>query len=46
MIISFHPHARERMEERGVKEAEVIATVSEGEQFPVCERRRSDEVNL
>jgi hypothetical protein len=34
MIISLHPHARERMEERGVKEAEVMATVSEGEQFP------------
>jgi hypothetical protein len=34
MIIRLHPHARERMEERGVTEAEIQATVSEGEEFP------------
>ena len=35
MAIKFHPHAKERAVERGATEAEVIATVEEGEQFPV-----------
>ncbi len=30
----IHPHARERMAERGATEAEVIATVQAGERFP------------
>jgi hypothetical protein len=30
----IHPHARERMIERGATEAEVIATVEAGEKFP------------
>ncbi len=34
MNIRIHPHARERMLERGASEAEVIATVQEGEKFP------------
>ena len=34
MEIRFHPHARERMEERGTTEEEVKATVEQGEQFP------------
>ncbi|MCX7824332.1 MAG: DUF4258 domain-containing protein [Verrucomicrobiae bacterium] len=34
MSVQIHPHARERMEERGATEAEVIATVEAGEQFP------------
>jgi hypothetical protein len=34
MRVRFHSHAKERMEERGATEAEVIATVREGEQFP------------
>jgi hypothetical protein len=34
MAILFHPHARERMEERGTTEAEVRTTVNEGEKFP------------
>jgi len=34
MIIRLHPHARERLAERGTNEAEVLATVEEGERFP------------
>ena len=34
MNVKFHPHARERMAERGATEAEVIAAVREGERFP------------
>ena len=34
MEIRFHPHAKERMEERGTTEEEVKATVKHGEQFP------------
>ena len=33
MISKFLPHARERMEERGVTEYEIINTVEEGEEF-------------
>jgi len=35
MAIYFHPHALERMKERGATEEEVINTVEKGEQFPV-----------
>ena len=34
MNILIHPHAKERMEERGATEAEVRATIAEGEKFP------------
>lgn len=34
MEVRFHPHARERMMERGVNENEVKATIERGEQFP------------
>lgn len=34
MSVRFHPHARERMEERGATADEVKATVENGEQFP------------
>lgn len=34
MAVRLHPHARERMEERGASEAEVKATVEQGESFP------------
>jgi len=34
MVVRLHPHARERMEERGVTEDEEQATVASGEQFP------------
>jgi hypothetical protein len=34
MEIVIHPHAKERMEERGATEAEVRATIAEGEKFP------------
>ncbi|GBC85425.1 hypothetical protein HRbin11_01874 [bacterium HR11] len=34
MEIRLHPHARERMVERGVTEEEVRMTVTNGEQFP------------
>lgn len=34
MVVRLHPHARERLEERGATEEEVIRTVTEGEAFP------------
>lgn len=34
MAVRFHPHARQRMAERGATEAEVRATVESGERFP------------
>ncbi len=34
MNVRLHPHARARLAERGATEAEVIATVQAGEQFP------------
>ncbi|MCX6906560.1 MAG: DUF4258 domain-containing protein [Verrucomicrobia bacterium] len=33
MNVRIHPHARQRMAERGATEAEVIATVEGGERF-------------
>ncbi|MFH1039136.1 MAG: DUF4258 domain-containing protein [PVC group bacterium] len=34
MNIRFHPHAIERMKERGADEKEVIGTIQSGEKFP------------
>jgi hypothetical protein len=34
MKIRLHPHARMRLAERGATEAEIVATVAEGERFP------------
>ncbi len=34
MAVHFHPHARERMDERNVTEDEVNATIEQGEKFP------------
>lgn len=34
MSIRFHPHAVERMVERGATEAEVMSTIEKGEWFP------------
>ena len=34
MAILIHPHARERMHERGTTEAEIRTTVSKGDKFP------------
>lgn len=34
MAVHFHPHARERMEERGATEDEVEAVIEQGEEFP------------
>jgi hypothetical protein len=34
MNIRLHPHARERLAERGATEEEVLAAVREGERFP------------
>ena len=34
MSVRLHPHARDRLAERGATEDEVIATVEGGEQFP------------
>jgi hypothetical protein len=34
MKIRFHPHAIERLEERGATEDEVLAAIRSGEKFP------------
>ena len=34
MTVKVHPHARERMQERGASENEVTKTVETGERFP------------
>lgn len=34
MSVRLHPHAVERLVERGATEAEVVATVEQGERFP------------
>lgn len=34
MKVTFHPHANDRLAERGATEAEVRATVEGGERFP------------
>ncbi|MBI1876710.1 MAG: hypothetical protein HYR94_00445 [Chloroflexi bacterium] len=34
MTVRFHPHALERLAERGATEDEVEVTVEQGEQFP------------
>ncbi|MCD6506285.1 DUF4258 domain-containing protein [Candidatus Poribacteria bacterium] len=34
MAIRIHPHAKERMKERGATEDEVVATIEKGECFP------------
>jgi hypothetical protein len=41
MKVSFHPHALQRMTERGATEDEVIATVQTGERFPAKYGRQS-----
>lgn len=33
-MIKFHPHAKERLTERGATESEVISTIENGETFP------------
>ena len=39
MAVHFHPHAKERMEERGATEREVILAVQDGERFPARFKR-------
>ena len=34
MKVRFHPHALERLAERGATEAEVTVTIEQGERFP------------
>lgn len=34
MEIQFHPHALERLQERGATKDEIKVTIQEGEQFP------------
>ena len=34
MIVRLHPHAHDRLAERGATEEEVIRAVQEGERFP------------
>ena len=40
MAVRFHPHARERMAERGATEQEITAAVEKGEQFEAKFGRR------
>jgi len=35
MSVRLHSHAQQRLSERGATETEVVATVEQGEQFPV-----------
>ena len=39
MVVRFHPHAKERMKDRGTTEKEVELTVQHGEQFPAKFKR-------
>ncbi|OFX15103.1 MAG: hypothetical protein A2Z18_08195 [Armatimonadetes bacterium RBG_16_58_9] len=39
MTVRLHPHALDRMSERGTDASEVIETVERGEQFPAKSRR-------
>ncbi len=39
MAVQFHPHAKERMLERGTTESEVVLTLENGEQFPAKFKR-------
>jgi len=34
MTVRLHPHARDRLPERGADENEVVLTVEQGERFP------------
>jgi hypothetical protein len=34
MFVHIHPHAKERMEERGASEDEITATIEKGERYP------------
>ena len=34
MTVHLHPHAQDRLAERGATESEVVATVEQGERFP------------
>ena len=34
MVVQIHPHAKERIEERGASEDEITATIEKGERFP------------
>ena len=34
MSVRFHPHALERLSERGATKEDVVATIRSGEQFP------------
>jgi len=34
MAVRLHPHAKERLQERGASEAEVVETIEDGESFP------------
>jgi hypothetical protein len=46
MRIDLHPHARQRLLERGASEQEVIDTVAKGETFPAKFGRTGFRLNL
>ena len=46
MAIKFHPHARERMTERGATEQDVVTAVETGEEVPAQFGRQGFRRNL
>ena len=46
MNVIFHNHAKQRMQERGITEEEIRATIAQGEQFPVKYGRTGFRRNL
>ena len=45
-MVKLHPHAQERLQERGATESEVTATVETGESFPAKYGRTGFRLNL
>ena len=46
MKVRLHPHARDRLQERGATEDEVIATIERGERFPAKHGRTGFRCNF
>lgn len=46
MLIDFHPHAKQRMQERGATEEEVAETLLKGEHFPARFNRKAFRKNF
>ena len=46
MKVRLHPHAQDRLQERGATEAEVIATIERGEHFAAKHGRKGFRCNF